>query len=71
VQSPPLELILDVSHLAARNLLHAGGPADGDTVSEITRALVARTPHGKTLLALGLAGASVAFWWHICRPLYR
>lgn len=68
MQSPPVELVLDLTHLAARNLLRAGGPADGDTISEITRSVVRRTPHGDAVLAVALAVAAAGFWWHICRP---
>lgn len=69
MQSPPLELVIDVAHRAALNLLRARGEADADTISEVTRAVVERIPHGPELLAVGLAGLSAGFWWHIVKPL--
>lgn len=67
MQSPPLELVLDVVHLGARNVIRNAGDADDDTISEITRGVVRRTRGGPLLLALGLAG----FWWHIVGPIFR
>lgn len=68
MQSPPAELVLDITHLAARNLLRNTGPADGDTISEITRWVKDQIPHGDVVLAGALAAAAVGFWRHICRP---
>lgn len=67
MQSPPLELVLDVVHLGTRNLVRARGEADEDTISEITRGVVYRLPHGEALLAVALAVGGVGFWRHICR----
>lgn len=68
MQSPPLELVLDVVHLASRNLYRNVGEADGDTISEIIRAAKDRIPYGDHVLAAILAGSAYGFWRHICRP---
>lgn len=72
MNSPPLELVLDVAHIGARNLLRNHGTADGDTISEITRGIVERLgPAGPPLLAVALAAASTGFFVHIVAPLRR
>lgn len=68
MQSPPLELVLDVVHLGARNLIRDVGEADDDTISEITRGVVRRLPHGELILAGALVVSGIGFWRHICRP---
>lgn len=64
MQSPPLELVLDVAHLATRNLLRNTGDADGDTISEIIRARVYSRPWGPAAFLLALA----LFAKHILKP---
>lgn len=71
MQSPPIELVLDVVHIGARNIVRNVGPADGDTISETVRWAKDQIPHGDQVLALTLAVASVGFWVHICRPRNR
>lgn len=68
MQSPPLELVLDVLHIGTRNLVRNVGPADGDTISETVRWAKDQIPHGDLALAGALAAASVGFWFHICHP---
>ncbi|RNL66225.1 hypothetical protein EFK50_00955 [Nocardioides marmoriginsengisoli] len=68
MQSPPLELVLDVVHLGARNLLRNRGDADGDTISEITRSVKDQIPYGDQVLAVALAALAAGYWVHICRP---
>lgn len=68
MQSPPLELVLDVGHITARNLLRCTGEADEDTISEITRGIVDRLGPAGPLLFTGVlyVGAEV-FRRHILK----
>lgn len=68
MKSPGTELGLTVGYLAALNLLRNAGPADGDTISEITRGVVRRVPHGPVLFRLALHVGAEAFHRHICKP---
>lgn len=67
MQSPPLELVLDVAHLATRNLIRDAGDPDNDTISEITRALVLRSPFGPLLFTAGIYAAAEGFRRHILK----
>lgn len=71
MQSPPLELVLDVVHLATRNLIRDAGPADGDTASECIRLAKDQIPYGDQVLAVLLAAGAAGFWLHICRPRWQ
>jgi len=68
MQSPPLELVLDTTHIVVRNLVRNVGPADGDTISETVRWAKDQIPYGDQVLAVALAAAAAGFWAHICRP---
>lgn len=68
MHSPPLELVLDVVHLASRNLIRDIGDPDQDTISEIIRGATDRIRYGDQALALVLAAGGVGFWFHIRRP---
>lgn len=65
MQSPRAEYLLMGAGFAAFDYLRARGEADGDTLSEVTRDLVARHRHGPALFLLGLGWFAV----HILRPL--
>lgn len=68
MQSPPLELVLDVAHLASRNLLRCTGEADDDTISEITRGLVDRLGDaGPLIFTAALYAGAETFRRHILR----
>ena len=68
MHSPPLELVLDVGHITARNLLRCTGEADEDTISEIVRSLVDRLgPLGPAAFTVGLYAAAEGFRRHILR----
>lgn len=68
MQSPPLELVLDVCHIGARNLLRAQGEADADTISEITRGLVDRLGDlGPLAFTVAVFGVAECFRRHILR----
>lgn len=70
MQSPPLELVLDVLHLGTRNLIRNQGDADHDTISEITRAAVVRLgKHGPLIFTVLLYAAAEGFRRHILDPL--
>lgn len=70
MQSPPLELVLDVVHLGTRNLVRARGDADEDTISEITRGVVVRLGRwGPPLLTVSLYGICEIYRRHILNPL--
>lgn len=67
MQSPPIELVLDVVHLGARNLIRDVGEADEDTISEITRGLVRRLPHGELIFTVVLFAGAELFRRHILK----
>lgn len=68
MQSPSLELVLDVAHIASRNLLRARGEADQDTISEVCRGVVDRLGDaGPLVLTAALYGGVEAFRRHILR----
>lgn len=67
MQSPPIELVLDVAHLATRNLLRDVGDPDNDTISEITRGLVLSSPFGPLLFTVGIYAAAEGFRRHILK----
>lgn len=69
MQSPPAEYLLFGAGFAAFDYLRARGEADGDTLSEVTRDLVARHPQGPAIFLLILAASSAGFAVHILRPL--
>lgn len=68
MQSPPLELVLDVMHLGARNLVRNAGDPDDDTISEIIRGVTNRLPYPDLSTAVILAVSAAGFWHHIRRP---
>lgn len=68
MQSPPLELVLDVVHLATRNLVRNVGDPDDDTISEIIRGVTNKLPYPDLSSALILGVAAYGFWHHIRRP---
>lgn len=70
MQSPPLELVLDIVHLGTRNLVRNVGDPDDDTISEVVRWAKDQIPYGDQVLAVVLAAAGVGFWHHICRSPY-
>lgn len=65
MQSPPLELVLDVMHLGTRNLIRNHGDADGDTISEITRSFVHRYRWGPLIFSVAVFAAAEGFRQHI------
>ena len=68
MQSPPLELVLDLAHMAARNLLRAQGEADFDTISEVTRDAVDRLGDaGPLIFTAALFAGAECFRRHILR----
>ena len=68
MQSPPLELVLDVGHITARNLLRCTGEADEDTISEIVRGIVDRAGVlGPLAFTVGLYAGAECFRRHILR----
>lgn len=69
MQSPRAEYLLFGAGFAAFDYLRARGEADGDTLSEVTRDLVARHPQGPAIFLLALTAASAGFAVHILRPL--
>ena len=69
MQSPPAEWALAIGHLAVLDYLRSRGDADHDTLSEVTRNLVARHPHGRSLFTAALFVGGIALHEHIVRPL--
>lgn len=69
MQSPRAEWVLGIGYLGLLDYMRAQGEADGDTISEVTRDLVARHPLGSHALALALVVGSYGFHRHIVRPL--
>lgn len=67
MQSPPLELVLDVVHLGTRNLLRNVGDPDDDTASEIIRARVLRYRWGPLLFTAGIYAGAEGFRRHILK----
>ena len=71
MQSPAVEWSVALSQLAVLDYLRSIGEADGDTLSECCRELVARHRHGRTLFAATMVVGAVALWNHIDSPLRR
>jgi len=71
MQSPPAELGTDLLAVLLKNTIRSFGEADQDTISEQLRALVARCPHGRPLLYVGVSLIAAGFIEHIDRPLRR
>jgi hypothetical protein len=69
MQSPRAEYLLFGAGFAAFDYMRARGEADGDTLSEVTRDLVARHPHGPAIFTVLLFGACAGFRRHILGPL--
>lgn len=69
MQSPRAEWVLGIGYLALLDYMRAQGEADGDTISEVIRDLVARHPFGSHALAAALVAGSYGFHRHIVRPL--
>ena len=69
MQSPRAEWLLGIGHLAVLDYLRARGEPDHDTLSEVTRELVAAHPHGRRLFAATLAAGALVFYKHIFDPL--
>lgn len=69
MQSPPIEWALGIGYLAALDIIRDRGEADGDTISECLREVVAKSPRGELVLALGLVAGSAWFYRHIVGPL--
>lgn len=65
MQSPEVELVLDVLHIGSRNLIRHRGEPDGDTISEITRRLVYRYRWGPALFSVGVYLTAEGFRRHI------
>jgi hypothetical protein len=70
MQSPSAEWTLAIGHLAVLDYLRARGDADHDTISEVTRNLVARHPRGEAIFTAALIGGALWFHAHIVRPLH-
>jgi hypothetical protein len=71
MQSPRAEYLLFGAGFAAFDYMRARGEADGDTLSEVTRDLVARHRLGPAIFLIGLAAASIGFAVHILGPLEK
>ncbi len=71
MKSPRAEWVLGIGYLAAVDVIRAKGEADGDTLSEVLRDLIARTPCGRPLFVAALVAGGVAFHHHIDHPLRR
>lgn len=71
MQSPPAEWVLGLSYLALLDYLRARGDADGDTLSEVVRDLVARHPRGETIFTGVVVLGGYALHRHIVNPLRR
>ena len=71
MQSPPAEWILGISYLAILDWLRSRGEADGDTLSEVTRDVVARHPRGEQIFTGVLLLGGYALHRHIVNPLRR
>lgn len=69
MQSPPAEWLIFGAHFVALDYLRHKGDGDGDTLSEVTRNLVAKHPRGRVLFSAALAVGAVALHEHIVRPL--
>lgn len=69
MQSPPAEWVLGIAYLGLLDYMRARGEADGDTLSEVTRDLVARHPRGEVLFTAALLVGAMAFRSHIVKPL--
>ena len=68
MQSPPLELVLDVLHIGSRNLIRNLGDPDQDTISEITRGVVDRLGDvGPLAFTVALFAGAEGFRRHILR----
>lgn len=60
MQSPPVEWVAGIGYLAFIDYIRSRGEADGDTLSECTRAIVRAHPLGPALFTGALfAGAEL------------
>lgn len=67
MHSPPMEWTLAIGHLVVLDVLRARGEADRDTLSEVVRDVVERTPYGRTLFGAAVAAGGLVLHRHICR----
>lgn len=68
MQSPPAEWALGIGYLAVLDYLRSRGEADGDTLSEATRAIIRRHPRGDLLFGVGAFVGAELLRRHICKP---
>ena len=71
MQSPGIEWVLLGAYATAVDAIRAHGDADHDTLSEVLRDLIDRTPYGRAWFVAALVAGGVAFHHHIDHPLRR
>lgn len=67
MHSPPVEWTAGIAYLVFIDYIRARGEADGDTLSEVVRDHMDRTPHGRAIFTAGLVAGALVLHRHICK----
>lgn len=72
MHSPPIDWSLDLVHFIVKDAIRDQGEPDGDTATEVLRALFhVDTPEGRAVLAAAIAAGAVGLYRHLVKPSMR
>lgn len=72
MHSPPIEWALEAVHFVALDAIRDRGEPDGDTATEVLRALFhVDRPEGRAVLAVAITAGGLALYRHLTKPEMR